>query len=208
MKSIKKLIYISILALGISTISNADFTFSGYTFQSTPVLSYEEVKDNDNNNLLLKVNAKDEKISRKINNRILKVFNTVAKNSDVTKVEVTSNNSKFLSLVIVSSKLNPETKNYEYSFKGLNFDVETGNELALKDIFVEYKNALKDSLNYRIKQFGVNTIDKFKSFDSVSSFYMEDDAIVFIFDKGKATNDYDGVLFIPFYLYNLQGILK
>lgn len=206
MKKLKKFLLISILALGFNSISRADFSFKGYTFNSQPILAANQVSDEKYVSVVFSGN--DEKVVKSINDKINKRLQEVLKKSDRAAVQITANNSKFLSVVIVSAILNKETNEEEYAYKGLVFDVETGKELKLDDLVYDYKNTLKSPLNNRIKQFGINTVDKFKNLDALSSFYLEEDVLVLVFDKGKATNDYDGVLFIPFYLINLQEILK
>ena len=195
MKSIKKLMLLSGILLSVSAFS---FTFQGYKFQSPAVLTTIQ----ENNNFI--VNSSNEKISKKINDKISKEIRNITKENTNTSVKVITNNSKFLS-ILLENKDSKEVIKY----KGLVFDVETGNLLSLNDILASgYGEALKNLLNDRIAQFGVTPVKNFKGFNSVSSFYLEDEALVLIFDKGRATDDFDGHLFIPLFLQKIAEILK
>lgn len=195
MKSIKKLMLLSGILLSVSAFS---FTFQGYKFQSPAVLTTIQ----ENNNFI--VNSSNEKISKKINDKISKEIRNITKENTNTSIKVITNNSKFLS-ILLENKDSKEVLKY----KGLVFDVETGNLLSLNDILASgYGEALKNLLNDRIAQFGVTPVKNFKGFNSVSSFYLEDEALVLIFDKGRATDDFDGHLFIPLFLQTIAEILK
>ena len=195
MKSIKKLMLLSGILLSVSAFS---FTFQGYKFQSPAVLTTIQ----ENNNFI--VNSSNEKISKKINDKISKEIRNITKEKTNTYVKDITNNSKFLS-ILLENKDSKEVLKY----KGLVFDVETGNLLSLNDILASgYGEALKNLLNDRIAQFGITPVKNFKGFNSVSSFYLEDEALVLIFDKGRATDDFDGHLFIPLFLQTIAEILK
>ena len=195
MKSIKKLMLLSGILLSVSAFS---FTFQGYKFQSPAVLTTIQ----ENNNFI--VNSSNEKISKKINDKISKEIRNITKENTNTSVKVITNNSKFLS-ILLENKDSKEVLKY----KGLVFDAETGNLLSLNDILASgYGEALKNLLNDRIAQFGVTPVKNFKGFNSVSSFYLEDEALVLIFDKGRATDDFDGHLFIPLFLQTIADVLK
>ncbi|WP_156299220.1 hypothetical protein [Streptobacillus canis] len=208
MKSIKKLLMISVLALGFSTIANANFTFNGYSYGTEPVLTVtQEVNDKFG---ILKFAAKEEKVSDNINSKIEKAVTELVKDENTkANVVLTANNSKFMSVIIVSAKTNSENKTVENSYKGMVFDSNTGKELKLSDIFADsYQDILRPALNDRIRAFGIKASKSYADWDSVSSFYLEEDSIILIFNKGKATDAFDGVLFIPFLLPSLQQVLK
>lgn len=195
MKSIKKLMLLSGILLSVSAFS---FTFQNYKFQSPAVLIAIE----ENNTFM--VNSSNEKVSKKINEKIEKEIKNITKEDTTTSVKLITNNSKFLSIVLENKNSNEVLK-----YKGLVFDTETGNLLTLNDILASgYGEALKNLLNDRISQFGVKPSKKFNGFNSVSSFYLEDEVLVLIFDKGRATDDFDGHLFVPFLLQTIAEVLK
>ena len=108
------------------------------------------------------------------------------------------------------NKTTNETLTYN---DAISFNAKNGKPLLMKDIFVQnYDNALNAAVNDRIKQFGIATLDekkrKFEGVDKKQKFYLEDDAIVFIFNQNEATDFGDKQLFIPFILTDLIGLLK
>ena len=180
------------------SVSAFSFTFQDYKFQSPAVLT--TIQENDK----FVVNSSNEKINKKINDRIAKEIKLITKENTNTYVKVITNNSKFLSIILENKDAKEVLK-----YKGLVFEVETGNLLNLSDILAPgYDSALKNLLNDRIAQFGVTPVKNFKEFNSVSSFYLEDEALVLIFDKGRATDDFDGHLFIPLFLQTIAEVLK
>ncbi|CAM3100704.1 hypothetical protein STFE110948_02250 [Streptobacillus felis] len=208
MKSIKKMLMISILALGFSTIANANFTFNGYSYGTEPVLTVnQEVNEKFG---ILKFTAKETKVSDNINSKIEKAVNEIVKDENTkANVFLTANNSRFMSILIVSAKTDTEKNITENSYKGMVFDSNTGKELKLSDLFADqYEDVLRPALNDRIRAFGIKASKKYADWDSVSSFYLEEDSLILIFNKGKATDAFDGVLFIPFLLPSLQTVLK
>ncbi|ACZ00578.1 hypothetical protein [Streptobacillus moniliformis] len=208
MKSIKKILIISILGLGFSTISNASFTFNGYSYGTEPLLTVTQEANEKFG--ILKFAAKEEKTTNRINSKIEKTVNDMIKDENTkANVFLTANNSKFMSVIVVAAKTNPKDGVVENSYKGLVFDSNTGRELKLSDIFVDqYQEILRPTLNDKIRAFGMRASKKYADWDSVSSFYLEEDSLTLIFDKGKATDDFDGVLFIPFLLPSVQQLLK
>ena len=126
---------------------------------------------------------------------------------------VTGNNAYFVSVLFNierKNKITNETLTYN---DAISFNAKNGKPLLMKDIFVQnYDNALNAAVNDRIKQFGIATLDekkrKFEGVDKKQKFYLEDDAIVFIFNQNEATDFGDKQLFIPFILTDLIGLLK
>ncbi|WP_073507789.1 hypothetical protein [Streptobacillus notomytis] len=208
MKSIKKTLIINILALGFSTIANASFTFNGYSYGTEPLLTVNQ--ETNEKFSILKFTAKETKISDKINYRIERAINDMIKDENTkANVFLTANNSKFMSVIIVAAKTDPTNNNVENSYRGMVFDSNTGKELKLSDIFVDqYQEVLRPTLNDKIRAFGMKASNKYSDWDSVSSFYLEEDALTLIFNKGKATDSFDGILFIPFLLPTVQQLLK
>ena len=51
-------------------------------------------------------------------------------------------------------------------------------------------------------------LNRFDAIVKQQNFYMENDSIIFIYNKGEASNFADGEVFIPFLLTDLIGILK
>ena len=126
---------------------------------------------------------------------------------------VTGNNAYFVSVLLNIERKNKTTNETLTYNDAISFNAKNGKPLLMKDIFVQnYDNALNAAVNDRIKQFGIATLDekkrKFEGVDKKQKFYLEDDAIVFIFNQNEATDFGDKQLFIPFILTDLIGLLK
>ena len=118
---------------------------------------------------------------------------------------VTGNNAYFVSVLFNIERKNKTTNETLTYNDAISFNAKNGKPLLMKDIFVQnYDNALNAAVNDRIKQFGIATLDekkrKFEGVDKKQKFYLEDDAIVFIFNQNEATDFGDKQLFIPFIL--------
>ena len=125
----------------------------------------------------------------------------------------TGNNAYFVSVLFNIERKNKTTNETLTYNDAISFNAKNGKPLLMKDIFVQnYDNALNAAVNDRIKQFGIATLDekkrKFEGVDKKQKFYLEDDAIVFIFNQNEATDFGDKQLFIPFILTDLIGLLK
>lgn len=126
---------------------------------------------------------------------------------------VTGNNAYFVSVLFNIERKNKTTNETVTYNDAISFNAKNGKPLLMKDIFVQnYDNALNAAVNDRVKQFGITTLDekkrKFEGVDKKQKFYLEDDAIVFIFNQNEATDFGDKQLFIPFILTDLIGLLK
>ena len=126
---------------------------------------------------------------------------------------VTGNNAYFVSVLFNIERKNKTTNETVTYNDAISFNAKNGKPLLMKDIFVQnYDNALNAAVNDRVKQFGITTLNekkrKFEGIDKKQKFYLEDDAIVFIFNQNEATDFGDKQLFIPFILTDLIGLLK
>ena len=126
---------------------------------------------------------------------------------------VTGNNAYFVSVLFNIERKNKTTNETLTYNDAISFNAKNGKPLLMKDIFVQnYDNALNAAVNDRVKQFGITTLDekkrKFEGVDKKQKSYLEDDAIVFIFNQNEATDFGDKQLFIPFILTDLIGLLK
>ena len=126
---------------------------------------------------------------------------------------VTGNNAYFVSVLFNIERKNKTTNETLTYNDAISFNAKNGKPLLMKDIFVQnYDNALNAAVNDRVKQFGITTLNekkrKFEGVDKKQKFYLEDDAIVFIFNQNEATDFGDKQLFIPFILTVLIGLLK
>ena len=121
---------------------------------------------------------------------------------------VTGNNAYFVSVLFNIERKNKTTNETVTYNDAISFNAKNGKPLLMKDIFVQnYDNALNAAVNDRVKQFGITTLDekkrKFEGVDKKQKFYLEDDAIVFIFNQNEATDFVDKQMIIPFILTDL-----
>ena len=90
MKSINKIMLLSGILLSVSTFS---FTFQDYKFQSPAVLT--TIQENDK----FVVNSSNEKINKKINDRIAKEIKLITKENTNTCIKVITNNLKLKQVI-------------------------------------------------------------------------------------------------------------
>ena len=135
--------------------------------------------------------------------------------------DITSNMNKSVENFLKEYK-NTKTKSYreDYSkdgtskiiYDGISFNLKNGKPLQLSDLFVpNYESELNRVINQRFTEFGLTPVTAKGKFEGVSqkhNFYMEDEALVLIYNQGEATDFADGHLFIPFVLRDLVGVIK
>ena len=126
---------------------------------------------------------------------------------------VESNNASFVSVLFKIVENNRQKNEMTTLYDAITFNTKNGLELTMKDFFVSgYDAALKSQVLDKFKQFGFTTIDtkkyKFDGLVKKQKFYLENDAIVLIFNKGEATTFGTEQAFIPFVITDLIGIIK
>ena len=126
-----------------------------------------------------------------------------------TSYEITASNSLFLSVLFTINLTDNDTGQKTVLHNAISYNLKSGKQLQLKDLFVDgFNSELTDVVNSRFKQFGLPQIDKLDDIDRQQSFYLENDALVLIFNKGEASNFADGEVYIPFLLTDLIGLLR
>lgn len=214
------IILFTLAMFNVSTLANnieSVFTFQGYVPTSEDV-----VKKIGQNALMNESDVSyplfegDENIVKEINktieNFVTKYKGTRNKKYDV-EYTITASNNLYISILFDVVEYNKKDNSIAKYNEAISFNVKSGKELQLKDIFVVgYQDALNGVINDRIKQFGLEEVmNKKKKFTGVQKnqkFYLDDESLVLIYNKGEATEFADGNLFIPFVLRDLIGILK
>ncbi len=220
----KKLLLI-LLTLSIFNMTSAakkekqDTTFTFQNFVSTSpdaVSSTSRTKVLGTSRIEYPVFRGSSKIAATMNKEMEKFiqdFKETKNNVYKVTYSVTGNNSYFVSVLFnVEKKDKKGNKTVIYN-DAISFNAKDGKRLYMKDIFLpNYEAGLTAVVNDKIKQFGITTLnEKKRKFEGVSKkqkFYMEDDAIIFIYNQDEATDFADGQLFIPFILRDLIGIIK
>lgn len=126
---------------------------------------------------------------------------------------VESNNASFISILFTIIEKDMKKNEVTTLYDAVTFNVKNGLALELKDLFVPgYNAALKSQVIDKFRQFGFTTIDtkkyKFDGLVKKQKFYLENDAIVLIFNKDEATTFGTEQAFIPFIITDLIGIIK
>ena len=198
--------------------SKADTTFTFQNFVPTSpdavrTLSRSKVLGTSHIQYPMFVGGKIATTMNKEMERFINGFKETKKSIYKATYSVTGNNQNFVSVLFTVEKKDKATNETTVSNHAISFNSRNGKVITMKDIFVQnFESSLNDAVNDRIRQFGITTLDeKKRKFEGVSKkqkFYLEDDAIVFIFNQDEATDFGDKQLFIPFILSDLIGLLK
>ncbi|MDB5055444.1 MAG: hypothetical protein JWM44_3494 [Bacilli bacterium] len=110
--------------------------------------------------------------------------------------------------------------NYTYSspmahgftiVKSLTFDVNTGKEYTLQDLFKsgsDYITVFSDEVAHQIKQRDLPLLYGFQSIEPDQDYYLADKAIVLYFQIYQITPYYVGFSMFPISVYDLQSIVS
>lgn len=156
--------------------------------------------------------GKKPEIVRQMNKAMEKFIqefkSTKTKTYTVTS-KVTANNSYFVS---VAFNIIEKDSKAGMSFKetdGISFNLKNGKPLLLKDLFLPgYEKELENAINGKFAELGLPQTERFKGVSKKTNFYLENDALVLVYNKNEGTPFADGQVFIPFMLTNLIGLLK
>lgn len=211
---------LSLTLINVSTLANeieTTFSFQGYLPTSPDVvtrLGQNALMNGSNVSYPLFSGEKEvvDKINKTMEKFVSKYKGTSSKTYNVT-YDITGSNSSFISILFDVVEYNKKDNSITKYNDAISFNVKSGRELYLRDLFVVgYQDALNSTINDRVKQFGIQTIEtkkkKFEGLQKNQKFYLDDESLVLIYDKGEATEFADGSLFIPFVLRDLIGILR
>jgi hypothetical protein len=154
-----------------------------------------------------------------INNTIIGLVNELIKNQfypdesfipDVTGTyEIKNNQRNILSLTI---------ENYTYAggahgltlLKSLTFDIKTGKNYELKELFkdgADYVKVLSDIISSQIKDRNIFTLNEFKSIKPDQDFYIADKVLVVYFQLYEITPYAFGFPYFPISVYEIKDII-
>lgn len=197
----KRILILFMLVLGIVTYSD-NFTFANYKLNSVMKYAVEDKKISSK--FSMPILEEDGSASRKINRTLEKFKENYMKSANTVTYEITTKNNAVFSILFT-------VKNDEKTeYIPFNFNLETGDELKLTDLFLDgFEQSLGQAINARIKVLGLVVNDKYKGLTSKTKFILENEMIDFIFTKEDgSTNFGDNIIFVPFYIAELNGILK
>lgn len=214
------LFFMALLVFNVSFAKEKEKIDTTFTFQGYSPASSSSIRVSPRTKI-----TKNSKISYPsfiggANSDIVKNMNAIMENfisrykstkhvSYSTSYEVTAENSLFLSVLFTINLTDNDTGQKTVLHNAISYNLKSGKQLQLKDLFVDgFNSELTDVVNSRFKQFGLPQIDKLDDIDRQQSFYLENDALVLIFNKGEASNFADGEVYIPFLLTDLIGLLR
>jgi len=158
------------------------------------------------------ISSKNANIVKNMNKNMEKFILDYKSTKDrfyVITSEIKADNSLFLSVLFTIEEKNTKTGQKTKLYDGITFNLKDGSTLRLKDLFTDdFNTPLSTAVNDRFRQFGLLPVDKFTAISKNQSFYMENDAVVLIYNKGEGTDFANGEVFIPFMLRDLVEILK
>lgn len=124
--------------------------------------------------------------------------------------ELKNNDKGILSLTLI---------NYAFSggahgitiVKGLSFDIITGYQYNLSDLFKQgsdYVDKISDIIRKQIKERDFPTLDKFKKIKPNQDFYIADKCLVIFFQLYEIAPYAAGIPYFPISIYDLQDIIS
>ena len=211
------LFFMALLIFNVSFASekiDTTFTFQGYSPTSKSF-----VRDIKKAKLLNKSrvsypmftgrNANVVKNMNKSMERFISKYKSTKHVSYNVSYEITANNSSVLSVLFTVELVDNDSGQKTKLHNGITYNLKSGKQLQLKDMFVSgFENSLIEVINKRFDQFGLPQVDRFSALAKRQDFYMENDAIVFIYNKGEASNFADGEVYVPFIITDFYGILQ
>ncbi len=212
------LLFMSLMIFNISFSAKkqkADTTFTFLNFMPSSADGVRVTTRKSTNGSYPYFIASDDDVTNNMNKSVenfLKEYKNTKTKSYTINYELTANNAYFASALFTIQEKDQKAGTSKVIYDGISFNLKNGKPLNLKDLFSpSYEKELNRLINQRFTEFGLTPVTAKGKFGGVSSrqnFYMEDDALVLIYNQGEATNFADGHLFIPFILHDLIGLLK
>jgi hypothetical protein len=160
----------------------------------------------------------DRVVQQKINSSILNLTDKMIRDqgyyeNPMTQItgyyEIKTNERKILSLSLI---------NYAFSggahgltvIKSLTFDVETGKEYRLKELFkkgADYVKVISDIVALQIKERDIETLGDFNGIRPDQDYYIADKCLVIYFQLYEITPYVYGLPYFPISVYEIQDII-
>ncbi len=161
----------------------------------------------------------DYYVQQKINKRIFKEVDYLLTkqgyyehyiNEMVGKYELKTNERAVLSLTLVNYAFSGGAHGMTY-MSGLTFDVETGKESKLKDLFKENSNyieRLSTIIKKQIKQRNIPVLNEFTRIKPNQDFYISDKVLVIYFQLYELVPYVYGFTYFPISVYEIEDIIN
>lgn len=191
-----------ILIATASVVFAADEAFVLSTYKPNTTAKYEITNKKVSDNFSIPEINGDDITTRKIE-RTLSNFQTLYyKPNTKVSYEVMTNNGSILSILFIveSSTINYVT---------YTFNVNDGNLIQLSDLmYPGFNKALTQIIVDRARQFGLHIKDGVKDISDKGKYVITNNIVLFVFNENELTDTGDKIAFIPFFIEQLQGIIK
>ena len=124
--------------------------------------------------------------------------------------EVKTNERGVLSLTIINYAIAPQHANGLTITKSLTFDIETGKNYQLKDLFKpgsDYVGVLSRIVKKQIEEREVPIINDFSKISPNQDYYIADKSLVLYFQPIEITPHYFGSPMFPISVYEIEDII-
>lgn len=125
--------------------------------------------------------------------------------------EIKNNQRGVLSLSIINYTYRLHAAHGLTIIKSLNFDIETGNNYQLHELFIQgsdYRKKLSVIIERQIKQRDIGLIEPFKGVRPDQDYYIADKALVIYYQLYELTPYVFGFPQFPISVYDIQDIIK
>lgn len=124
--------------------------------------------------------------------------------------EIKTNERNILSLSLSNYAYASQHAHGLTLLKSLTFDIQTGRQYRLKDLFLpesDYVGVLSEIVQKQITERDIPLLDRFSTISPDQDFYIADKALVLYFQLYEITPYYVGMPMFPISVYALQSII-
>ncbi|QUB94898.1 DUF3298 domain-containing protein [Leptotrichia sp. oral taxon 218] len=143
--------------------------------------------------------------------KFIQQFKSTKNKTYTVTSKVTANNGSFVSVAFNIVEKDSKAGILSKETDGITFNTKSGKSLLLKDLFVpNYEKELENLISVKFTELGLPKSDeeRFKGVSKKTNFYLENDALILVYNNNLGTSFADGQAFIPFLLKDLEGIIQ
>lgn len=125
--------------------------------------------------------------------------------------EIKTNERNILSLTLSNYAIAPRAANGLLIMRSLTFDVQSGKQYTLEDLFLPgspYVRTLSTIVQEQIIQRDIPTFDNFTHISPNQDFYIADKALVLYFQAIEITPHYVGIPMFPISVYEIEDMIN
>jgi hypothetical protein len=123
--------------------------------------------------------------------------------------EIKTNERGILSLILTNYAISVPSAHGMTLAKALTFDVNTGKQYALRELFApgsDYVTVLSDQIRLQIRERDIQTLQPFTAISPNQDYYLADKALIIFFQLYEITPYYYGFPMFPISVYSVQSI--